>query len=81
MIATLQRYALAALAILLVLVGAYKAGTRAARRSFELEQAEAEAKRLRAANKGMRDAKEHVANLPAGGAADELRRDWMRDDD
>lgn len=81
MIATLKRYAVAALAILLVLVGAYGAGGRASRRSLELKQAEDEAKRLQAANKGMRDAKNHVSNLPAGGAADELRRDWMRDAD
>lgn len=80
-IAKLKSWALTLAAIVLVLVGAYAAGGRSARRSLETKQAEDEAARLRAANEGIRNAKDHVANLPSGGAANELRRDWMRDDD
>lgn len=80
-LARVQKWGFSLLAIILVLVGAYAAGGRASKRAVEIKLAEEDAARMRAATKGTRDAKQEVSNLPSGGAADELRRDWMRDDD
>lgn len=73
--------ALLVLAVLLVLFGAYAMGGRAARRSAESKRNYDEALRAAAGSKGVHDAEVEVLKLPAGGAADQLRRDWMRDAD
>jgi hypothetical protein len=77
----LQAWALTALAVLFVLVGAYAMGGRAARRSTEQKYKYEKARREVAAAKGAHDAQMEVDALPTGGAADELRRDWVRDAD
>jgi hypothetical protein len=77
----LQAWAFTALAVLLVLVGAYALGGRAARRSTEEKYKFEKARREAAAAKGAHDAQMEVDALPTGGAADELRRNWMRDAD
>jgi hypothetical protein len=77
----LKAKALLALAVLAVLIGAYAMGGRAARRSAESKRNYDDALRAAAGAKGVHDAEVEVLKLPAGGAADQLRRDWMRDGD
>jgi hypothetical protein len=74
----LQGWALTAFAVLLVLLGAYAYGGRKARRATELKYDYEEAARAAAGAKGRYDAELETRELPEGGAADELRRDWMR---
>jgi len=76
----LQGWALTTLAVLAVLVGAYGYGHRAATKAAKKEGDLAEAERIKAGSKGVQDAQREVDRLPDGGAADELRRDWMRDE-
>jgi hypothetical protein len=77
----LKAKALLVLAVLLVLFGAYVMGGRAARRSAESKRNYDEALRAAAGSKGVHDAEVEVQKMPAGAAADQLRRDWMRDGD
>lgn len=79
-LAKLQGWALTTLAVLAVLVGAYGLGHRAAAKSAKKESDLAEATRATAGTKGVEDARREVDKLPDGGAADELRRDWVRDE-
>lgn len=74
----LKSWALTALAVLLVLVGAYAMGGRASKKSAEKKRNYDEALRSAAGAKGVHDAELETRRLPAGGAADELGRDWMR---
>ena len=74
----LQGWALTALAVLLVLFGAYAWGGRTARRATTLKYDYEEAARAAAGAKGRYDAELETRELPEGGAANELRRDWMR---
>jgi type III secretory pathway component EscV len=80
LMARLQGWALTTLAVLAVLVGAYAYGHRTAKKAAKKESDLAEAQRATAGAKGVEDARREVDKLPDGGAADELRRDWMRDD-
>ena len=75
----LKAKALMVLAVLLVLFGAYAMGGRASRRSAESKRNYDDALRAAAGSKGVHDAEVEVRKLPDGGAADQLRRDWMRD--
>lgn len=84
--AKIQGWALMALAVAAVLVGAYAAGGRSARRAAEVERLNRELAGEKAARKAQerarsdRNAIDHaVRNLPAGGAAERLRREWNRD--
>ena len=81
-----QGWLLMAGAVLLVLVGAYGAGSRAARRSAEVERAEQEVRAAKAAQKAQDSARrgrdaidQEIRNLPAGESARRLREHWNRD--
>lgn len=74
----LQGYALTALAVIAVLFGAYAWGGRRAKQAAETKRKYEEAQRAAAGAKGVHDAQAEVNSLPTGGARDELRRDWMR---
>jgi hypothetical protein len=76
----LKSWALTFLAVLAVLVGAYAIGGRKARRAAEAKHNYDEALRAGAGAKGVHDVEVEVRKLPTGGAADQLRRDWMRND-
>ena len=76
----LKAWALTAWAVLLVLVGAYVMGGRASRKAAEKKANYNEALRSAAGAKGAHDAETDTRKLPDGGAADQLRRDWMRND-
>lgn len=77
----LKGWALTALAVLLVLVGAYAMGGRASRKSAEKKKELDDALRAAAGAKGVHDATLETRKLPDGGAGALLRRDWVRDDD
>jgi hypothetical protein len=77
----LQAWALTALAVLLVLFGAYALGGRAAKKSADQKKKYDDALRAAAGAKGVHDAEAEVRAMPTGGAADKLRSDWMRDDE
>lgn len=77
----LQSWALTALAVLAVLVGAYGYGHRKATASAKKDADLNKATRAAAGAQGVKDAQVHVDALPAGAADAELRRDWMRPDE
>lgn len=77
--ARLQAWALTALAVLLVILGAYSLGGRAARKSADQKRKYDDALRAAAGSKGVHDAQTEVGQLHTGAAADRLRDDWMRD--
>lgn len=77
----LKSWALIALAILLVLAGAYVKGGRAAKAAADKNRDLDEARRAAAGSKGTHDAALETNRMRDGDAADELRRDWMRDGD
>lgn len=77
----LKSWALTAWAVLLVLVGAYAWGSRAAKKAAEKKANYNEALRAAAGAKEVHNAELDTRKLPDGGAADQLRRDWMRDND
>ena len=77
----LKSWALMALAIVLVLLGAYVKGGRVAAKSAKQRRDLEEAQRAAAGAKGVHDAELETRKLPDGGAVTELRNDWMRDDD
>lgn len=77
----LKGYALMVLAVLLVLLGAYAMGGRASKKSAEKKEKYRDALREAAGAKGVHDAEIETRKLPTGGAADQLRADWMRDAD
>lgn len=73
---------LAALGFLIVaLATAFLKGNRQGRQAAKREQAAEAAKAQQKGVEARNDAKDEVNRLPDGGAADELRRDWVRDDD
>lgn len=81
-----QGWALMALAVAAVLVGAYAAGGRSARRAADVDRLNREAAGEKAARKAQerarsdRNAIDHaIRNLPVGGSAERLRREWNRD--
>lgn len=74
----LQSWALSALAVLLVLVGAYSAGSRSARSAAKRDQEIDDAKRAMAVAEQLREVQREIDSKPPGAAADELRSDWMR---
>lgn len=76
----LKTWALMLAAVALVLVGAYIKGGRAAKAAGDKSHELDEAKRAAAGAQGVRDAELEVDKKPVGGAAAELRDDWMRDD-
>ncbi|MNK80463.1 hypothetical protein D3C87_1001780 [compost metagenome] len=78
--ARLQGWALTTLAVLAVLVGAYAYGHRTAKKAARKENELAQAERISAGAKGVQDAQREVDMLPDGGAGDELRRDWLRNE-
>lgn len=78
MIRRLQSLGFTLLAVLLVLVGGYKVAGRYARKAAELQFQYEQARREAAGAKGVRDAQVAVDQLPVGGAAEQLRRDWLR---
>lgn len=55
-------------------------GRRQGRRAKQQEQAAGAAKAQQEGVEARNDAKNEVNKLPDGGAADELKRDWMRDE-
>ena len=75
----LQAWALTALAVLLIIVGAYALGGRTARKAADRKKEYNDALRAAAGAKGVQDATLTVRSLADGGAADKLRDDWMRD--
>ena len=77
----LKSLALTLLAVVSVLVGAYAMGGRAARRAAEKKRNYDDALRAGAGAKGVHDAEVEVRKLHDGGAADQLSRDWMRDNE
>jgi hypothetical protein len=77
----LQAWALTILAVLAVLVGAYVKGGRAAKAAADKQRELDDARRAAAGAKGVHDAAIETNRLRDGDAADQLRRDWMRDDD
>lgn len=77
--AKLKAWALTAWAVLLVLVGAYAMGSRAARKAAKTKADYNEALRTAAGAKEVHDVEHETRAMPDGAAADELRRDWMRD--
>lgn len=84
--ARVQGWALMALAVAAVLVGAYAAGSRSARRAAEVERLNREVAGEKAARKAQerartdRNAIDHaIRNLPAGDSADRLRNEFNRD--
>lgn len=78
MITRLKSYALTALAVLLVMVGAYAAGGRAARQAAERKREYEEALRAAAGAKGIQDARLQVGKMSSDAVRDELRRNWVR---
>jgi hypothetical protein len=74
----LKGWALTALAVLLVLVGAYAMGGRASRKAADKKTNYDEALRTAAGAKGVHDVELNTRGMPDGAAADELRRNWMR---
>ena len=62
-------------AITLALLTGRRQGSRAKQQEQVAEAAQAQQEGVEARN----DAKKEVDKLPDGGAADELKRDWMRD--
>jgi hypothetical protein len=81
LIEKLKSWALLALAVLAVLLGAYGYGGRAARKAAEKKRDYDEALRAAAGAKGVHDVEVDIRQMPDGVAADQLRRDWMRDGD
>ena len=77
----LQGYALTILAVLAVIVGAYAIGGRASRKAAEKKNLLDEALRASAGAKGAHDAEAETRRLPDGAAADQLRNEWVRDED
>lgn len=75
----LHAWALTALAVLLVLVGAYAMGGRASKKAADRKREYDDALRAAAGAKGVHDANVTVRSMPDGAAADKLRDDWMRD--
>jgi hypothetical protein len=76
----LKAWALTAWAVLLVLVGAYFMGGRVAKKAAEKKKDYNDALRAAAGAKEVHDVELDTRKLPTGSAADQLRRDWMRDD-
>lgn len=74
----LKGYAFTALAVLLVLVGAYAMGGRASRKAMTEKKQLNDALREAAGAKGVHDAAIETNKLPDGDAAMQLRNDWMR---
>ena len=81
-----QGWALMALAVAAVLVGAYGAGGRSARRAAEVERLNREVAGEKAARKAQERARSDrnaidntIRNLPAGSSAERLRREFNRD--
>lgn len=70
----LQSGALTALAVLLILFGAYTAGGRAARRSAAYDKASEEAKTFRR----VRDVENQTAVMGDGAITSELAANWVR---
>lgn len=75
----LQAWALTALAVLLVIFGAYAIGGRVSRKAADQKKKYNDALRAAAGAKGVQDATLTVRSLDDGGAADELRDKWVRD--
>lgn len=76
----LKGWALTALAVLSVLLGAYVMGGRASRKAADTKHKYDDALRAAAGAKGSHDAAIETDRLPDGGAGGVLRRDWVRDD-
>lgn len=76
----LQGWALTFVAVVLVLLGAYAVGGRAAKKAAKKDQQYKDALRVAAGAKGVQDAKQEVNKLDNGAAAQQLRNDWMRHD-
>lgn len=74
----LQAYALMLVAVILVLLGAYAVGGRAAKKAADKKQQFNDALRAAAGATGVHDAEIQVGKMPNGGAAADLKRDWMR---
>lgn len=77
----LQGWALMALAVLLVLAGAYVKGGRAAKAAANKKRDLDEARRAAAGAKEVHDAELETRGMGDGDAERELRRDWMRNGD
>lgn len=75
---TLQRIALTTASTLLVLLGAYYAGGRAARRAAELKRLEEATNRARTGLDALRHVEEAIRLRSDDSVYDELRSDWMR---
>jgi len=76
----LKSWALTAMAVLLVVLGAYVMGGRASRKAAESKKELDDARRAAAGAKGAHDAASEINEMPDGGAADTLRREWVRDE-
>lgn len=77
----LKSWALTALAVLLVVLGAYTMGGRASRKAANAKKELDDARRAAAGAKGVHDAASEINEMPDGAAAGQLRREWMRDED
>lgn len=78
MITRLKSWSLTVLAVLLVMVGAYAAGGRAARKAANQQREYEEARRAAAGAKGVQNAKFEIGKMSSDDIRDNLRRDWMR---
>lgn len=78
MISRLKSWSLTILAVLLVMVGAYAAGGRAARKAADQQREYEEARRAAAGAKGVQDARREISKMSSSDVRDELRRDWVR---
>lgn len=79
MIARLKITVLTFFAVLCVLVGAYQAGARRARRAAELERGREDALRAVAIAKEVHRVQAEIDRLPGDAAMEQLRLDWVRD--
>lgn len=79
MIATVKRWVVGAALGVLAILAAVFAGRRQGRQAQQNEDTAKAAQAQRQGMEARRDAKQEVNKLPDGGAADELKRDWMRD--
>lgn len=79
MITTVKRWVVGAALGVLAILAAVFAGRRQGRQAQQNKDLAKAAQAQRQGMEARRDAKQEVNRLPDGGAADELKRDWMRD--
>lgn len=78
MLASFKKYMAIAGAFIIAVLLAGIAGKREGRKAQQADDSAEAARNQREAIKERNDARNEVAKLPPGGAADELKRDWVR---